>query len=237
MVRSPSGDIDILVVFLLHQFEGICVLIDNGTGKSRKFIVMSSSMLSEKHRKALAAMHAFSGNDYVSSFYRKGKKNVWKLVLKNEKFLDTFSQLGLFSSVTDEMVESLEQFVCSLYGYKNDTSINEVRLKMFQTKGIIDLVLLPPCKGNLQLHISRANYVANIYVNAIRLNMCLDDPEDHGWKSDGAVEWIEDCFPDNVSQVLRDCELNENNSEIDDDDEEDDDFVEMSDDENNDEAL
>ena len=30
MVRSPSGDIDILLLFLLHQFDGKNVLIDNG---------------------------------------------------------------------------------------------------------------------------------------------------------------------------------------------------------------
>ena len=34
--------------------------------------------------------------------------------------------------------------------------------------------------------------------------MCLDDPTDHGWKSDGTVEWIEDYFPEDISQVLRD---------------------------------
>ena len=35
MVRSPSGDIGILVLFLLHQFEGKTVYIDNGTGKHK----------------------------------------------------------------------------------------------------------------------------------------------------------------------------------------------------------
>ena len=34
MVRSPSGDIDILVLFILHQFGGKTVLIDNGVGKN-----------------------------------------------------------------------------------------------------------------------------------------------------------------------------------------------------------
>ena len=34
MVRSPSGDIDILVLFILHQFGGKTVFIDNGVGKN-----------------------------------------------------------------------------------------------------------------------------------------------------------------------------------------------------------
>ena len=112
----------------------------------------------------------------VLSFIRKGKKVIWKLVFQNGIFLDAFSQLGLFNSVTDEVSKCLEKFVCALYGYKNETSSKNVLLKMFQMKGISDLALLLSCKGNLKLHISRANCVANMFVNAIKLHMCLDDP-------------------------------------------------------------
>lgn len=33
-VRSPSKDINILVLFLLHKFENIAVVIDKGVGKN-----------------------------------------------------------------------------------------------------------------------------------------------------------------------------------------------------------
>ena len=115
----------------------------------------------------------------VLSFIREGKKVIWKLVLQNGKFLDAFSQLGLFNSVTDEVSKCLEKFVSALYGYKNETSSNNVLLKMFQMKGVSDLALLHSCKDNLKLHISRANCVANMFVNAIKLHMCLDDPIYH----------------------------------------------------------
>ena len=48
MVRSSSGDIDILVLFILHQFEGKNVFIDNGVGKNRKIIYISMAMLSSQ---------------------------------------------------------------------------------------------------------------------------------------------------------------------------------------------
>lgn len=35
-IRSPSEDIDIIMLFLFHEFDGISILIDNGVGKSRK---------------------------------------------------------------------------------------------------------------------------------------------------------------------------------------------------------
>ena len=36
MIRSPSGDIDIIMLFIHHEFDGITILLGNGVGKSRK---------------------------------------------------------------------------------------------------------------------------------------------------------------------------------------------------------
>ena len=104
--------------------------------------------------------------------------------------------------MTDEESNCLEKFVCALYSYKNETTVNNVQVKMFQVKGISDLALLPPCKDKLNLHISRANYVANMYLNAIELRTCFDDPIYHRWKQEGTVQWEDDCFPENITDVL-----------------------------------
>ena len=89
MIRSLSRDIEVIVLFILHEFDGVTILIDNGVGKSRKIKDMSTSLLCQQ--KCKAAVHTFSGNDYVSSFFQKGKNVMWKLVLQNDKFLDAFS--------------------------------------------------------------------------------------------------------------------------------------------------
>ena len=65
MIRSPSGDIDILALFLSHEFSGTKILIDNGVGKQRKIIDTTSSGLEMEKKKALLGLHAFSGNDYI----------------------------------------------------------------------------------------------------------------------------------------------------------------------------
>ena len=45
MIRSAFGDIDIIVLFILHEFDGITIiLIDNVVGK-RKIVDMSTSLL------------------------------------------------------------------------------------------------------------------------------------------------------------------------------------------------
>ena len=75
VVRSSSGDIDIPVIHLANQMPNLPVYVDNGEGKNRKVLDLSSCSLSKDQKKALLGMHAFTshGNDYVSSFY--GKRN------------------------------------------------------------------------------------------------------------------------------------------------------------------
>ena len=125
-------------------------------------------------------MHAFSGNDYVSSFFRKGKLLIWKLLLKNDKFMEAFADLGLFSTVTGALKSTLEEFVCLMYGDKKLKKVNELRYKLFQQKlAAVDLISLPPCSANLSLRIDRACVVANMVHESKRLMMLLDDPVEH----------------------------------------------------------
>ena len=101
LVRSPSGDINILMIFLLHQFKNKRMLTDNDTISSRKIIDMSSTNLTKLQRQALVGVHAFSGNDYVLCFFRKGKNKFWDVLAQHERFVQTFADLGLFGHVME----------------------------------------------------------------------------------------------------------------------------------------
>ncbi len=220
MVRSPSGDIDILALFVAHDFGGVQVLIDNGTGLSRKIMDVTSSSLDIEKRRALIGLHAFSGNDYVSSFFRKGKIAFWKRMAKKAEYVNLFANLGTTLFVSEEVEGRLEQFVCAMYGNERMKSVNDVRKKIFLQKfenenKITDLSLLPPCQSNLKLHIKRSNYVASIFRQAGCLMMDLDDPANHGWDESGSVAWSDKCYPDDVTELLL---SNENENGDDDDD-------------------
>ena len=51
-----------LTLFVAHDFRDTKVFIDNGTGKNRKIIEVTSSQLSAEGKKSLIRVHAFSGN-------------------------------------------------------------------------------------------------------------------------------------------------------------------------------
>ena len=93
VIRSPSGDTDILVLSaaLLYNFKEH-VIIDNGSAQSRKCIDLRSLQFSECKYSAMLGLHAFTGNDYLSSFFRKGKERCWKLMQKYEQFEVCFTK-------------------------------------------------------------------------------------------------------------------------------------------------
>ena len=155
IVRSSSGDIDIPVIILGSDVDHKRLFIDSGSGKNRKVLDMSKSGLSEQQKKALLGLHSFTGNDYVSSFFRKGKKRCWKLIKDSSEFLQVFGSLGQVNDLTEELFIKLEGFVCVLYGRKRCLSVYKARSEIFREKlnkknQIVDLSLLPPCRSSLK---------------------------------------------------------------------------------------
>ena len=71
--RCHSGDFDsniFLTSLIIDSAD--TVFLDINTGKSnRKILGLSDEELSTEEKKALTGFHAFTGNDYVSSFFGK----------------------------------------------------------------------------------------------------------------------------------------------------------------------
>ena len=204
VLRSCSGDIDIPVILLASHVPNLQVFIDSGTGKNRKILDLAACELSATQREALLGLHAFSGNDYISSFFRKGKKACWKLLQGTEGFVTTFAELGTSSEPTNNVIEGIEKFTCALYGEKRLSSVDDVRRKIFwrnfsRDQKITDLSLLPPCKDSLVRHIKRSNYIAHIWRQASRPMIEQEDPINHGWKADFSVDWIFEPYPEDIS--------------------------------------
>ena len=132
VIRSPSGDTDVLVVSaaLLYNCKEH-VVIDNGSGQSRKSIDLRSLQFSECKYSTMLGLHAFTGNDYLSSFFRKGKEKRWKLMQKYEEFEVYFTKLGSEPNLSEDLFESLEEYTALLYRVKSK-SINEARWKILK---------------------------------------------------------------------------------------------------------
>ena len=113
------------------------------------------------------ALIAYTGNDYASFFFRRGKQRCFDVLQKYPKFKQAFIELGTNWELSEYLISALEEFTCYIYGSRTK-DIDNLRYKMFNKKyvkenKIIDMSLLPPCRSVLTLHIKRANFVAAMW--------------------------------------------------------------------------
>lgn len=138
------------------------------------------------------------------------------------EFQNTFADLAYITENNKCAVfEKIQQFVCSLYGFKKLKSVNEARLVMFSKtyKGSndvndsfqfkvknVDGSSMPPCEAELMNQFLRAAYITNIWRNAHRKITTTLSPIDNGWKViDNSYEfdWFEgDQLPQLINDVV-----------------------------------
>ena len=220
-LRSPSADTDILIIALALVTSPNRVFFDNGTGKNRTCFTLDQYDVSNEDKSLLIGFHALTGNDYISSFFRKGKKLCWKVLKANEEFQQAFRIVGDDWELSDEVIKILEKFVCKLYN-SGQTSVNAARFQLFDKKFVrenkaIDLSLIPP----LLKHLQRSNYVAKIWKSSIFPIFECPHPGQFGWNGDMEIEWCADIFPTEIESLLFDCVYSDGKSDDESDEEQD----------------
>ena len=95
VIRSHSGDVDIniLAISILDSKQKQ-IFIDLGKGTSRKGACLSEIKLTSLEKKCILGLHAFSGNDYISSCFRKSKLSCGKAMKSSNKFEILFRDEG-----------------------------------------------------------------------------------------------------------------------------------------------
>ena len=127
IVRNYSGDIDITVIMLSLIIDHCDkVILDFNKGKDCKPVPLKKA--------ALIGFHAFTGNDYVSEFFNKGKGACWKILLNNLRFWRVISEVGRDWLPSDNLIQLPEEFVCLLCDSRRLKNINEVRFHLFKRK-------------------------------------------------------------------------------------------------------
>ena len=205
-LRFPSADTDIIVIALAMLPHPDRVYYDSGVGKNRICVRLSDFDVPDAEKKTLIGFHAVTGNDYVSAFFGKGKSKCWKMMKTREEFASGFKMIGSNWELTEELMDTMEKFVCELYGSKK-SRVNEARYELFHRKyakqnKVVDMSLLPPCKSTLEKHLQRANYVARIWKCCDISNTDYPHPSHHGWNGDLEIEWCNEIFPSDFEDIM-----------------------------------
>ena len=145
--------------------------------------------------KALPAYHAFTGSDFTACFSRKGKVQPLKILEKDVKAQNAFSNLTNIDVSESIDVSEIEKFVCKMYGKKKFESINEVRAQIFMDKykpkrdgdkiscaKKLEGSMMPPCQRVLLNKVKRTKFIANIWMSSTEASPPNTSPLAFGWK-------------------------------------------------------
>lgn len=130
---------------------------------------------------ALPIIHALTGCDTTSAFYRIGKKTALNVAQKmSTEHLVQISQIE--NKLTPEIVNAWTKFVFGIYDFKSkQDNINDVRVILARKKNS-SIEKLPPSYPALFQHMKRCFWQVHIWYNAhIPIFEALN-PTDFGWK-------------------------------------------------------
>lgn len=126
----------------------------------------------------------------------KEKKKPFAILKNSNQTQAAFALLGSkpFKDIPQETLNTLEGYVCKLYGKPNLKDIDKARLECFiKTYGCtseknpllfkkkINAQNFPPCKSVLLQKFRRTNQIAAIWTNATKVTPTFYDPLNNGW--------------------------------------------------------
>ena len=213
MINSPGTDVFLLILSMSNEIAGK-MYMKTGTREKTRMINITDvkdqldGKLPEQNidyvQKVLPGSYAFTGRNKVSGFSGKGKIKALKIMREYKMFTNLLQSLGQENDVSNKIYELSEQYVCTLYGHKEDHHLNAVQYKMYSAKrSKFEANQLPPCKSSLQKHGQRANYQCRIWRETLTPMVNIPNPVTNEWKvgDDGSIEI--DCPVDTPLSIRR----------------------------------
>jgi hypothetical protein len=101
-----------------------------------------------------------------------------------------------FLAISEDLFLHMEAFTCLLYGGKEISCVNDLRLirseesAVQRVKRLMPQKILPPCRNCLREHLKRVNYQVGIWKRAHVAKPVYPEPtHDNGWQCvDGMIE-------------------------------------------------
>ena len=84
-------------------------------------------------------LHAISGCDTTSSFFRQGKLKFVKLLEKDERLQEIAKVFKKSDATADEVGKAGQQFIAALYGGSYYQSLSSLRFELFGKLSLIHI--------------------------------------------------------------------------------------------------
>ena len=129
VIHTPDTDVLLIAIAASGQIPG-SLFIRTGTKNKARIISINKVKQSLILRydlqnidiqlllKSFLSFHELTGCDTTSSFSGKGKVKPFKIMLKNQSYMEEFAAFGDVPTVSDERLEWVQGFVCDVYDDK-----------------------------------------------------------------------------------------------------------------------
>lgn len=198
-------DVDLLVLLTANATSSNVYLLKPGRGKTQQALYSVDSINNPIVKDNILFLHAFSGCDTTSSFFKYGKVKFVKTLCKH---LDLPALVQLFKQPNanpDILANIAQRFIVALYGYtaKQGMSLNTYRYRCFLKsayKTKFNIASLPPTEAAARQHTLRTYLQVQKWCG----NDC--NPVEWGWKAgkDGLlpVTTLAPAAPDKLLQLI-----------------------------------
>ncbi|XP_065053639.1 uncharacterized protein LOC135682604 [Rhopilema esculentum] len=134
---------------------------------------------------ALPAIHAISGCDTTSYFYKTGKVKIIKKLLSSPSNCQILESFGQDQSLESEKIDNVKEFIRTVvYSGKVGESYVETRIQLYKEMKSKSSSSIPPDPDSVKQAIRRANYQVFHWVRCCEVNIETVSFENHGWKWD-----------------------------------------------------
>ncbi|CAH2218497.1 jg2186 [Pararge aegeria aegeria] len=176
-----AEDIDVLVIFSQRAAEDKKIyFLKPSRGKTAERLYNSTSFIGENVKNLVAFIHAFTGCDTTSAFFKQGKAKIIKLLEKNTSLNEEALIFNKTNATAEEIENAGKKIIAAMYGGTKSCNLqlNELRYLCFKsssTKKAFNLAMLPPTELAAKQHTFRAYYQVQQWLgNSL-------DPTQWGW--------------------------------------------------------
>ena len=125
----------------------------------------------------------------------------------NEEFIRSFSSIGNHFILEGGLFDTMQTFVCQLYGIKKCCNVDEARyLKFCSRKKTPEPQQLPPTQDVLLCHLKCVNYATAVIIRALLPNPNVLTPDGYGWYLEDdilQVQWmLRKPIPDDLLEFI-----------------------------------
>ena len=128
-IITVDSNVAILSLYFQPFLADLNINLQMGSGTKLELLDIKSNTLGDDIAMTFPRIHALSGCDSTSAISGIGKVKMFKAVCKEERFVNVAGLLGESLDQSDDVVDVLEELFCSLYGLKEEISINKARYR------------------------------------------------------------------------------------------------------------